>query len=70
MINICFTYFPITNFLYAVRWPAGGTGDPRRVLGLHCLVSSRVVLIQWTALGRFMRWARQLACAGTEPIEQ
>ena len=46
------------------RWPAGGTRDSTRVLGLPCLVGSRVVLIQWAALGRFMRRGRQWACAG------
>ena len=45
MINIYFAYFPITNFSYAVRWPVEGTQDPRRVLGLHLLMGSRVVLI-------------------------
>ena len=69
-INIYFAYFPITNFPYAVRWPVGGTRDPRRVLGMHCLVGSRVILIQWAALGRFMRWAKQWAYAGARPIEQ
>ena len=37
--------FPITNFSYTVRWPAGATRDPRRVLGLHRLVGFSVVLI-------------------------
>ena len=69
-INIYFAYFPITNFSYAVRWPAGGSRDPRRVLRLHRLVGSRVVLIHWVALGRFMRQGRQWACAGAGPIEQ
>ena len=69
-MNIYFAYFPITNFPYAVRWPAWGSWDPRRVLGLYRLVGSCVVLIQWAALGRFMRRDRQCACAGVGPIEQ
>ena len=69
-INIYFTYFSITNFSYAVRWPAGGSWDPRRVLGLHRLVGSHVVLIQWAALGRFMRRGRQWAYEGVGHIEQ
>ena len=40
-----FAYFPIKNFPYAVRWPSGGTRDPKQVLGLHLLVGSCVVLI-------------------------
>ena len=46
-----------------------GTRDPRRVLGLHRLVGSYVVLIRWAALDRFMRWARRWACAGARPTE-
>ena len=37
---------------------------------LHHLVGSRVVLIQWAALGPFMRRGMQWACAGVGPIEQ
>ena len=47
----------------------GGTRDPTRVLGLLCLAGSRVVLIQWATLGRFMRRGKQWACAGLRNLQ-
>ena len=46
-----------------------GTWDPRRVLRLHRLVGSRVVLTKRGVLGRFMRWVRRWAYASVWPTE-
>ena len=52
------------------RMASWETWDPRRVLGLHYLVDSRVVLIQCATLGLFMRWHRRWAYAGAGPTKQ
>ena len=70
---LAFDFLPnrvIHNTLFICgRIASWGTRDPIRVLGLYRLVSSRVVLIWWVILGRFMRRARRWACADAGPID-
>ena len=51
------------------RMVGWGTWDPIRDLSLSHLVSSCMVLIRQTGLGRFMMWARRSANVGVGPIE-